>query len=78
MMMGLFFAASGLGNKVAGLLGEIGHDAGELKVFFGIFLFSVAGGLLVLVFLKRLKALTHGAESSENSDRNTGNSGKKN
>ncbi len=65
MMMGLFFATSGLGNKVAGFIGGLAQDAGELKIFFGIFIFSVAFGLLILVFLKKLKALTHGAESGD-------------
>jgi POT family proton-dependent oligopeptide transporter len=61
-MMGSYFAATGLGNKVAGLLGESASHAGELQVFTGIFIFTVAFGILLLVFLKKLKALTHGAE----------------
>ena len=63
LMMGLFFAASGLGNKVAGLVGEAAQDAGELQIFLGIFGFCAVLGFLLLVFLKRLQALTHGAEN---------------
>ena len=62
IMMGIYFAASGLGNKVAGLVGELATHAGELEVFTGIFIFCLLFGLLLLVFFKKLKALTHGAE----------------
>ena len=61
-MMGIYFAATGLGNKVAGLVGELATRAGELEVFTGIFIFCLLFGLLLLVFFKKLKALTHGAE----------------
>jgi POT family proton-dependent oligopeptide transporter len=62
IMMGLYFAATGLGSKLAGLLGEISTWAGEFEIFTGIFVFCVLFGLLLLVFFKKLKALTHGAE----------------
>jgi len=62
LMMGSYFAATGIGNKVAGLLGESASYAGELQVFTGIFIFTAIFGITLLVFLKKLKALTHGAE----------------
>lgn len=62
LMMGVYFAASGLGNKLAGVLGESASDFGELSVFTGITIFSVAFGLIVIAMLKPLKRLTHGAE----------------
>ena len=62
IMMGLYFAMTGMGNKVAGLLGESSSEYGETQVYAGIAIFSVAIGLLLLVFLKKLKKLTHGAE----------------
>jgi POT family proton-dependent oligopeptide transporter len=62
IMMGIYFAATGLGNKVAGLVGELAQKAGELEVFTGIFIFCVLIGALLLLFFKRLKMLTHGAE----------------
>lgn len=62
LMMGSYFAATGLGNKVAGLLGESASHAGELQIFIGIFIFAAVFGFLLLIFLKKLKALTHGAE----------------
>jgi len=62
IMMGLYFAMTGMGNKVAGLLGESASHFGEFQVFAGIGIFSVIFGLLLIVFLKKLKKLTHGAE----------------
>ena len=65
IMMGLFFAMTGLGNKVAGLIGESASELGEFVIFSGIAIFCVLFGFLVLIFLKKLKALTHGAEDHE-------------
>lgn len=62
IMMGIYFAATGLGNKVAGLVGELAQEAGELEVFTCIFIFCVLFGILLLIFFKKLKTLTHGAE----------------
>lgn len=62
IMMGLYFAMTGLGNKVAGLLGESSSEYGETQVYAGIAIFSIAFGLLLMVFLKKLKKMTHGAE----------------
>jgi POT family proton-dependent oligopeptide transporter len=62
IMMGLYFGATGLGGKLAGMLGELSTVVGELEVFIGIFVFCIFFGALLLVFFKKLKALTHGAE----------------
>ena len=62
IMMGIYFAATGLGNKLAGMVGELATHAGELEVFTGIFIFCFAFGILLLIFFKKLKKLTHGAE----------------
>ena len=61
-MMGAYFAATGVGNKVAGLLGELSQSAGELEIFTGIAIFCTIVGLIVIALLKPLKRLTHGAE----------------
>ena len=63
-MMGAYFAASGLGNKVAGLLGESATEMGEFAIFTGIAIFCTIFGLLVLLIMKPLKRLTHNAEAS--------------
>lgn len=64
-MMGSYFAATGLGNKVAGLVGSFAEGAGEFQTFTGITIFCVIFGLLVLALLKPLKRLTHNAEAIE-------------
>lgn len=61
-MMGAYFAATGLGNKVAGLVGEFSQSAGEFEIFTGIAVFCTVFGLIVIALLKPLKRLTHGAE----------------
>lgn len=65
LMMGVYFAASGLGNKVAGILGEKASVFGEKSIFIGITIFTVLFGVLVIALLKPLKRLTHGAEDNE-------------
>ena len=64
-MMGAYFAATGLGNKVAGLLGESASSLGEFTIFTGIAVFCTIFGILVILILKPLKRLTHGAEEIE-------------
>ncbi len=65
LMMGVYFAMTGFGNKLAGLLGEASEKLGEFTIFTGIALFCVLFGALVLVFRKKLEKLTHGAEDNE-------------
>ena len=65
LMMGVYFAMTGFGNKLAGLLGEASESMGEYTIFTGIAVFCVIFGLLVMVFRKRLEKLTHGAEDNE-------------
>ncbi len=64
-MMGSYFAATGLGNKVAGLIGESAGDLGEFVIFTGIAVFCTIFGILVVLIRKPLIRLTHGAEDSE-------------
>lgn len=65
LMMGIYFAMTGFGNKLAGMLGESASELGEFTVFTGIAVFCVLFGFLVLVFRKKLEKLTHGAEDNE-------------
>ena len=65
LMMGAYFATTGLGNKLAGYLGEKAINLGEMVVFVGITIFCVLFGLLIRSYLGRLKARTHGAEDDE-------------
>jgi POT family proton-dependent oligopeptide transporter len=65
LMMGVYFAMTGFGNKLAGLLGESAEGLGELTVFTGIAIFCVIFGLFVMIFRKKLEVLTHNAEDNE-------------
>lgn len=70
-MMGAYFAASGLGNMLAGTLGKASRSFGELGIFMGIAIFCTLTGLIVLLALKPLKRLTHGAEDVPHPDPKT-------
>lgn len=65
IMMGVYFAMTGFGNKLAGILGGSAEALGEFTVFTGIAIFCVVFGLLVMLFRKKLEHLTHGAEDNE-------------
>jgi len=65
IMMGVYFAITGLGNKLAGLLGESASKFGELTIFTGIAIFCIVIGLLVLLVRKPMERLTHGVEDIE-------------
>ncbi len=69
IMMGFYFAATGFGNKLAGALGEFSEQAGEFEVFTGITIFCVIFGTLVLLLMKPLKRLTHGAEDLQEEEK---------
>jgi POT family proton-dependent oligopeptide transporter len=61
-IMGAYFFAIALGNKLAGLVGEFAMSAGELTIFWSLFAFCVGFGFLLILFVKKLKKLTHGAD----------------
>ncbi len=67
-MMGAYFAATGLGNKLAGFLGESATELGEFTIFTGIGVFCTIIGILVILIIKPLKRLTHGAEDIKADD----------
>lgn len=68
IMMGIYFAATGLGNKLAGMLGEWSTSLGPFAVFTGIFVASLLLGGTLLLFFKKLHELTHGAEDIKELD----------
>ena len=65
LMMGVYFAMTGFGNKLAGWLGEASESLGEYTIFTGIAIFCIVFGFLVMLFRKKLEMLTHGAEDDE-------------
>ena len=62
LIMGVFWAATGLGNKLAATIGENAGAAGEKGTFTGIFIFCTLFAILIMAILKPLKRLAHGAE----------------
>ena len=66
IMMGVYFAMTGFGSKLAGLLGEWSESLGEMTIFAGIAATSIGVGLLVLLVRNKLEPLTHGVEELEN------------
>ncbi|MCX2679959.1 peptide MFS transporter [Galbibacter sp. EGI 63066] len=65
IIMGGYWAAVGLGNKAAGLIGESAQTMGEFEIFTGIAVIWSLIGVIVILLLKPLKRLTHGAEEGE-------------
>jgi proton-dependent oligopeptide transporter, POT family len=61
-MMGAYFLATGIASKIAGMVGEAAQSAGELTIFYSIFGFCTAFGILLILLVKKLKKLTHGAD----------------
>ncbi|MDC1221173.1 peptide MFS transporter [Salibacteraceae bacterium] len=68
IMMGVYFAVTGLGNKLASEIGKAAEKMGAMEVFTGVTIFCIVFGLLLLVFVKKLKALSHGAEEETQAD----------
>ncbi|MBC8112466.1 MAG: peptide MFS transporter [Verrucomicrobia bacterium] len=67
-MMGIYWAATGLGSFAAGKLGKLAMQLGDLNVFAGIAIFTIIMGLLITLFTKRINKLAHGAEQGKASD----------
>lgn len=65
IIMGLYWAATGLGNKIAGLIGQSAQNLGAFEIFTGIAVIWTLIGVLVILLMKPLKRLTHGAEDNE-------------
>lgn len=65
IMMGIYFAMTGFGSKLAGLLGEWSSTLGEFTIFTGIAVTTVGIGAIVLMLRPKLEALTHGVEDEE-------------
>ncbi len=61
-IMGIYFATMGLGNKLAGSIGQYSQSFGESKTFLGITIFCVTFGMIVMLFLKKLEKLSHNAD----------------
>ena len=61
-VMGIYFAAIGIGNNIAGLIGQYSEKLGEKTIFISITLVCTFVGVIILFFQKRLNKLAHGAD----------------
>lgn len=61
-MMGLYFAMTGLGDKLAGEIGKVAVTYGALHVFAGIAIFTVVAGLILIALTRSINRLAHDKE----------------
>lgn len=62
-IMGIYFAAIGVGNKLAGSIGQYSEKLGEKLIFLGITSVCISVGLIVILFNKRLSKMSHGIDN---------------
>ncbi len=62
LMMGTYFAVTGLGNKAAGMLGVYAQKSGEMTAFAIIAVACLIVGICLFALVKKLKVLAHNAE----------------
>ena len=63
IMMGLFFAASGMGNMLAARIGVNAEAVGEKVTFTGIFIFCTLFAFLIIAILRPINRLMHQSEN---------------
>lgn len=61
-IMGIYFAVTGLANKLASEIGKSSELLGELTIFWGLVAFGIVVGVGLLLLTKKLKAMAYGAE----------------
>ncbi len=61
-IMGIYFATIGLGNKIAGIIGQYSQALGEKVIFLGITGICVFVGGFVIIMHKRIIRLSHGID----------------
>lgn len=62
LALSFYFAAVGLGHKLAGALGEAAQHIGDFTIFTGIAAGCILVGILTLLLLAPLKRMAHGAD----------------
>ena len=62
-IMGIYFATIGLGNKLAGTIGESSGNLGETVIFLGITILCLVVGFTTIFFHKKLIKLSHGIDN---------------
>ena len=61
-IMGVYFATIGLGNKLAGIIGQYSQALGEKLIFISITVICVFVGGFVIIIHKKLIRLSHGVD----------------
>ncbi len=61
-VFGVYFAVTGIANKLASEIGKQTEEFGDFAIFTGLVIFTITIGLIVLIFKNRLNRLTHKAE----------------
>jgi POT family proton-dependent oligopeptide transporter len=64
-IMGIYFAVTGLANKLASEIGKSSELLGELTIFWGLVAFGIIVGIGLLFLTKKLKAMAYGAEDMQ-------------
>jgi POT family proton-dependent oligopeptide transporter len=67
-MMGIYFATTGLANKIAAELGAMAESLGELAIFSLIATVTIGLGLLLMLFSPKINKLTHGYDTTSAED----------
>ena len=62
-IMGIYFAAIGIGNKLAGTIGQYSEKLGEKSIFLGITIVCITVGFVVILCNKKLLKLSHGVNN---------------
>jgi POT family proton-dependent oligopeptide transporter len=62
-LMGVWFLANFVGNKLAGVIGSYAEAYGEFSVFLALTIGSAAAGAILLALSPVLQRMTHGAEA---------------
>ena len=62
-VMGIYFASIGLGNKLAGTIGQYSIHLGEKAIFLGITAICLTVGIILITLHKRLIKMSHGIDS---------------
>ena len=62
MAFKLYFATIGLGNKLAGIIGQYSQALGEKLIFISITVICVFVGGFVIIIHKKLIRLSHGVD----------------
>ena len=62
-VMGIYFAAIGIGNKLAGTIGQNSEKLGEKFIFIGITCVCMIVGFTVILFSRKLSKLSHGLDN---------------